>query len=287
MPSPGLSLVGFLDQQEAVNLLRNTCVVQDPSDTALAAEWQSARARLGAPTPNAGRPAIDPIPSDGQVHMAQLMQQAWIQGHLQGSMVGATFQFIELAPLLALQFNVDVARSDHHNGGSGSAAPSTPELFSMCLPLVPMIENVRTNVAPSLQAPTSILVTSKGLNFYPMDRGLMQTPLGAYIGVKVGVTVPLMHVVRYNGRCYLHNGFHRAVGLLSRGVTHAPCVFRDVADLDAVGVKPGQTFQGPLLESNDPPTLAHFVGGRAYGVSLKVFTRTIHVSWADHITTED
>ena len=141
------------------------------------------------------------------------------------------------------------------------------DLFSMCLPLAPMLEHVRTNPAPNPLNPNAMLVTSKGLNFHAAEAGLMQTPHGSFIGVRVGVTVPLMHVVRYNGRCYLHNGFHRAVGLLARGVTHAPCVLRDVPDFGAVGVKPGQTFQGPLLESANPPTLTHFGGGRGYNVS--------------------
>lgn len=287
MPTPGLSLVGFLDQPEAINLLRNTCVVADQSDAALQAEWQAARAKLGAPVSNAGQPDIQPIPAAGQAYMAQLVAQPWVQGQLQGNMVGATFQMIELAPLLAIQFNVDTARSDHHNGGAGTNAPQLDQLFNMCLPQVPVIENVRTNPFPNPQSPNSLLITSKGLNFYPMAQGLIQTPLGNYVGVQVGVTVPLMHVVRLNGKCFLHNGFHRAIGLLHRGVTHAPCVLRDVPDFDAVGVKPGMTFQPQLLTSADPPTLAHFAQGRAYDVQLKVFTRTIHVSWADHVTTED
>ncbi|CAN7191199.1 hypothetical protein LJR084_000538 [Variovorax sp. LjRoot84] len=287
MPTPGLSLVGFLQQQDAINLLRSTCVVADPSDAALTAEWQAARAKLGPPVPNAGRPGISNVPAAGQAHMAQLVQRPWIQAHLQGDMVGATFQLIELAPLLAMQFNVDIARSDHHNGGVSAPAPNVDDLFSMCLPLVPMIENVRTSAVPNAQNPNALLVTSRGLNFYPMAQGLMQNASGNFIGVQVGVTVPLMHVVRYNGRCYLHNGFHRGVGLLTRGVTHAPCVFRDVADFGAVGLMPNKTFDGAVLESGDPPTLAHFGQGRAYDVQLKIFTRTIHVSWADHVTTED
>jgi hypothetical protein len=62
---------------------------------------------------------------------------------------------------------------------------------------------------------------------------------------------------------------------------------RDVADFDAVGIKPDMTFQPPVLESTNPPTVGHFGRGDAYDVRLKVFTRTIHVSWADHVTTDD
>lgn len=281
MPTPGLSLVGFLDQPEAINLLRSSCVVPDPADAALIAQWQAARAILGAPMQNAGRPDIQPIPAAGQAHMAQLVQQPWVQHHLQNALIGSTFQMIELDALLALQFNVDIARSEHHNGDT-AAPPSTDEMFSMCLPLTPVFENVRTN-----KSQNSLLVTSKGMNFHPQNEGWLPTQVGFFIGYQVGVTIPLMHVVRHNGRCFLHNGFHRAIGLRRRGVTHAPCVFRDVADYDSVGLKPHQTFDSAILESADPPTVGHFAQGRAYAVQLKVFTRTLHVSWADHITTDD
>lgn len=282
MPTPGLSLLGFLDQQEAINLLRSSCVVADYSDAALAIEWQAAQAKLGATAANPGNPDVHPIPTAGQVHMSQLMQQPWILGALQGTLVGSTFQMIELAPLIAYQFNVDLARSDHHNGGVAAPAPPLNTVFEMCLPLNPIVENVRSNPLPN-----AVLITSKGLNFQPLSQGVMQTPAGHFVGLQVGLSLPLVHVVRHNGRCYLHNGYHRAVGLLKRGVTHAPCIFRDVPDHASIGIRPHQTFQPGLLESANPPTIGHLADGRAYDVKLKVFTRTLHVSWADHITTED
>lgn len=281
MPTPGTSLVGFLPQQEAINLLRNSCVVNDPSDAALAAEWAAAAAKLGAPTPNAGNPDIQPVPAGGLAHVAQLVHQPWVMSALHGSLAGATFQMVELKPLLAFQFNVDLARSSHHNGNALSL-PVTDELFNMCLPLVPTIENVRSSAQQN-----SVLLHSKGLNFQTVESGILQKVEGTFVGLRVGTSIPLMHVVRHNGRCFLHNGFHRAVGLARRGVTHAPCIFRDVLDYNTVGIKPGSTFEPPLLESANPPTVAHLADSRAYDVQLKVFTRTLHISWADYITTDD
>lgn len=281
MPTSGTSLVGFLPQQEAINLLRNSCVVSDPSDAALSIEWAIAAARLGAPTPNAGNPDIQPIPAGGLVHIAKLVHEPWVMSALQGSLAGAAFQMVELKPLLAFQFNVDLARSSHHNGGA-SSQPTVDELFNMCLPLTPIIENVR----PYAQQ-NSVMIHSKGLNFQAVESGILQKAEGTFVGLRVGVSLPLMHVVRHNGRCFLHNGFHRAVGLARRGVTHAPCIFRDVLDYGAVGIRPGMTFEPPLLESANPPTVAHLADGRANDVQMKVFTRTLHISWADHITTDD
>lgn len=280
MPSPGLSLVGFMEEAEAITHLRNACVVQDASDDALRAEWQTARAKLGPAFPNAGQPDIQPLSTAGVAHVSNLVQQPWVQQALQhpAALLGASFQLVEIDPLLAFQFTVDTARSAHHNGNSGSA-PSEQELLDMCLPAQQATENIQI-----LQAPGSMMLSSRNMNFHTQAQGFLH---GQFLGMQVGLALPFAHVVRHNGRCYLHNGFHRTVGLRKRGATHIPCVFRDVADHQSVGINPGGTFSAQVMESATPPTLGHFTQDRAYEVTLKAFHRTLHISWAEYVTTHD
>lgn len=280
MATPGLSLLGFLDEPSAATLLRNACVVPDATPEALSAIWREAQAKLGTAIPRAGLPTMEDIPPEGAEHMASLLQQQWVQVALGSDIAGGTFKMVELEPLLAYQLNVDIARSDHHNGSAD--APSTTQLFNMCLPLEKVIENITT-----VTHANAMLVTSRGLNFRPFAQGAFPTPVGTLIGMHVGVSLPLMHVVRYNGRAYLHNGFHRAVGLGRRGVKMAPCVVRDVTDPGAVGIVPPLTIGLPVLESDNPPTVGHFINDRAIGVQLKILSRTLHISWFDHITAVD
>lgn len=270
-------MVGFMDEPFAINHLRAACVVVDPSDAALSAEWNVARAKLGAPVTNAGAPSIEALPPEGLAHVANLLAQPWVQIAFQG-MLGASFQMVEVEPLLAQQFTVDCARSDHHNGGNGHV-PTIEEMLSICLPVAQSVEQIEI-----AQAPGSMMLTSRSLNFRMLAQGFLH---GAFLGMQVGLGLPFAHVVRCNGKCYLHNGFHRAVGLRKRGATHIPCVFRDVPDHGSVGIVPGGTFDVPLLESPNPPTLAHFTQGRAYDVQLKVYRRTLHISWADYVTTQE
>ena len=110
-------------------------------------------------------------------------------------------------------------------------------------------------------------------------------PVAGIVGLVVGFGSNFLNAIRVGKRLLLHNGYHRAVGLRLRGATHAPCVFRDVADHQAVGLKPGGTFDPTTMESADPPTVAHFTQGRAYDVQLKAYSRTLHVSWAEYVTT--
>ena len=211
MPNPGLSLIGFLDQQTAVDVLRRSCVCADTSDAALAAEWQRARDKLGAPVENAGRPDMRPIPADGQSYMERLVRQSWVAKSLGDDLLGATFQMVELDPLLAFQFDVDTARSAHHTAGGVSGPASTEDLLNICLPWDLRMENVRVNTSSH-----SLLVTSQGLNFLPLAKGLFRTACGSFVGIQVATSGPFMYVAKYNGRHYLHNGYNRAVGLRRR-----------------------------------------------------------------------
>lgn len=78
MSTPGLSLVGFMtDQQKAFQYLRTQRVRSDPSDAALLKEWNAAKAKRGAPMPNAGKPDVLPIPATPTAYITQLRQQAW------------------------------------------------------------------------------------------------------------------------------------------------------------------------------------------------------------------
>ena len=279
MAKAGKSLVGFMDQQFAIQYLRNSCAFATTlDDVALDGIWQTAKAKLGTPTAKAGMPDIQDIPASHTGYVTNLMSQPYLSNAWGTSLAGSAFKLIEIEPLLAFQFSIDNLRSDHHCTNLANP-PTLDELLEMCLPLVPPMDPI--SVA---QGPQSMLITSRSLNFRPLAQGFIN---GCFVGMQVGMGLPLAHVVRLNGKCYLHNGFHRAYGARAARATHIPCVFRDVTDAASAGIVAGSTFELPLLESNNPPTLAHYTQDRAQDVDLRVMTRTIHVSWADYVTPAD
>src|SRR5712692_3908179 len=76
MPSNGLSLVGFLtDQQQALNHLKAHCMPGTKTDVELIADWQAAQTQLATTTAKAGNPDVQPIPASYQAHVQQLSQQ--------------------------------------------------------------------------------------------------------------------------------------------------------------------------------------------------------------------
>ena len=141
MPTPGLSLLGFMDQQQAVNYLRGACVPPDPSDAALIAEWNAAQAKLGPSLDGAGNPDVQDLSSACQPHIQQLQQQDWWKAYLV-AYPSATFKAVEIDPLLAFQFHIMNDRSDNHCNGL-ALGPGIADLLPVCLPLAPKPENFR------------------------------------------------------------------------------------------------------------------------------------------------
>lgn len=288
MPSAGLSLVGFLDQARAIDHFKTVCVVADGSEAALVAEFTAARQRLGPPVPNAGYPDIRPMPQGLQAHADKLKQQAWVAAILP-EIEQASVQFIEIDPLLSFQLSLNIAHADRPFQAS-SSPPSAQELSQICIPVKqPAPEFVASRVAADSQ---SVIIKSQSLDLQFKQVGLFEMNLGG-LNVHVGGAkfhrgLPLMHVVRFNGRCYMYNGFHRAIGARRRGATHIPCVFRDVQTAEEAGLRPDMVrLQREVLESPNPPTLAHFTQGRAYPVQLRRRSRILHVTWSQYIVADE
>jgi hypothetical protein len=274
MPTPGLSLIGFMEQQQAINYQRTMCVPADPSDAALLAEWNTARGNLGASITNAGQPDIQDIPPADQAYIQQLRQQQWVQQSL-APYPGADFKVVEIDPLLAFQFHILTDHSHNHCSGLG-LGPGIADLLPIFLPQAPPQEALRVSGQGQ-----SIIIAADTLNVRIMAQGMFQAE--NKVGIQFGIGLPFVHVARFNGRCYLMNGFHRALGARERGAGRVPCLFRDVAAHTEVGIRDdGSTFSVALLESANPPTLGHFTRKRAHDVAIRKVSRILQVNWSEH-----
>jgi hypothetical protein len=279
MPSAGLSLLGFMEQQQALNHLKSACIPRDTSDAALIAEWQSARARRGTPLSNAGKPRIEPIPKSYNDYVQQLIDEPWAAPAFAGPLRGASFALVEIDPLIAFQFTIDSDRAAHHCRQLGH--PPTPgELLPICLPRSAAIEDYT-----AFPGPSSMMIKARSLNLRIAAHGLFDE---SFVGIQFSVSLPFASVVGYKDRFYLHNGYNRAYGVRKTGATHMPCMIREVSDLTSAGLRAdGTTFSPTLLQADDVPTLAHFTQGRAYEVTLRAMSRIIQVSWAEYAVPDE
>ena len=282
MPTPGLSLVGFIpDQARAVHHLKTACVPNPTNkpDAALAVDWAAAQAQLGAPIANAGQPQLQIIPITDP-YIQQLLASPIGAGLVPMLTTGATFQMVEIAPLLAWQFAVDTPRAGAHC--APGTTPTPAEVMQITLPQNASLAGDDVHFSPQ---PNSMILKSRSLNFDLLGYG--QPPGIDFIGAQIGWRLPFVQVVRFGGRCYLYNGYHRAYGLSAAGVASMPCLFRDVASAADAGIRPNETIDEAVLASANPPTIAHFTQGRAYPVQLRRTMRIISISWSNHVIVDE
>jgi hypothetical protein len=282
MATRGLSLFGFMTQQVATTYLQTNCIPANPDIQALIVEWQSAKARRGAPMAG-GNPDIRNIPAAARPYIEMLMQQQWV-AELVASLPGAEFKLVEIDPLLTAQFSVDLERSAEQCAALPQN-PSVADLLPVCLPAKFPSEKMNIDRLPAGQPKQlsvgAVLLIASSLNIHIAEAGYSET--GNRFTIQFGMAAPLVQVTRFNGRCYLFDGLHRTFGVRQKGASHVPCLFWDVQSAAEVGIKPyGKTFTQELLESADAPTVGHFTQGRACGVQLKRRNRIVQVTWAEY-----
>jgi hypothetical protein len=283
MATPGVALVGFMTEPFAVSYLAQRCVPADPTPTVLSAGWQEARARRGGATPNAGRPETLAIPPRHAGHLRQVAKMPRFAETF--GQAGWEFRLVEIDPLIATQFEVELPRAESLCADL-RGIPTEEELLRICLP--PRLETIPFDTHPKAHA---LMIRSRSLNLEIRASGMVaqDNDRGLYLaGAAFGPSLPLVQVGRFEGRCYLIDGYHRAFALRQAGATHLPCVFVETAHYSQLGARGGyESFEREVLESGDPPTCAHLARGRAYPVMLRELRQFIHITWSTHIVPVD
>jgi len=275
-----------MEERAAVNYLQRNCLPPNIAGQQARSQWLVARGKIGAANPRAGRPEILDI-TGHEVYLDQVRASPRYADTV-GTMT-ASFKQIEIGPVLAFQFEIEIDRASGVCTGL-SKPPTLAEMMPICLPTTSIDPRPITAFH---DGDDSITVTSENKNIRVLFRGpreqsggLLYDPNQSVLiaGIGVGEGSPLVQIIRFQDRCYFRNGYHRAYTLAREGMTHIPCVFLEATDFSQV-IDPkqqGGTFSRGLLQSANPPTFAHFLD-RAYRVSLRQRQRTIRLHWEEEI----
>jgi hypothetical protein len=71
-------------------------------------------------------------------------------------------------------------------------------------------------------------------------------------GFGLAVNPSFVQVARSRGRYILRDGYHRSIGLLSRGITHAPVLFRDYGEYESLRMSKGMLTEAAYLWERPP-----------------------------------
>ena len=85
------------------------------------------------------------------------------------------------------------------------------------------------------------------------------SPVGAALGFAVVAGPSFMQVGRYRGRHFLRDGYHRAFGLLSRGITIVPAFVRDISRFEELVPDPRTMLPQDSYQGQRPPVLTDYL----------------------------
>jgi hypothetical protein len=85
------------------------------------------------------------------------------------------------------------------------------------------------------------------------------SPVGTALGFAIVAGPSFMQVGRYHGRHYLRDGYHRAFGLLSRGIRIVPAFTRDITAFEELVADPRTMLPQDSYQGQQPPVLADYL----------------------------
>ncbi|MEX2246243.1 MAG: hypothetical protein WEC75_06110 [Dehalococcoidia bacterium] len=271
MPGQDLSLFGFLEEAEAMQYVDTYCILEDGTDRRQM--WLDAQGRLGERIARAGKPEIRDIPKGYKNHLQRVTKTERFQDTVKS--ISWDFKLVEIDPLLAFQIHIEGARSE----ALGMALPAdcgVNHLMPRCLPdRAERIEihPTETDHSISLEAPTRNLLFLRGGYQPQADQDQF------FVGAFIGSATPFVQVIRFGGRCYLTNGFHRLLSARRKGAMFAPCILGTTENFARTGAEQTGSLARTLLEGDNPPTVGHYTQGRATEIRLRRFATKITVTW--------
>ncbi len=275
MALDALALVGFMDEQTAMGYLQHLCAPPIPDYGTLKADWLKAKAKRGEPIPRFGKPKYRDIPPGHDAYLEGVKKNLHYNRCV--GRMKASYKMVEIAPLLAFQFHVEIERSARICAKLPKPA-STQEMLELCLP-----HGIkRVTVEPPRKLPNGIIVEAKEANFFQLDSTAGDAPGNLYVaGAILGEAAPLVQVVQCEGRCYLKNGYHRAYGLMMAKEEEMPCLFLEAADPTDIEIPQNGAFKYGLLRGSNPPTCGHFTEERAWRVRIRELIRGWEITWRE------
>jgi hypothetical protein len=249
-------LLGWLSEQEAIRLLlgRNPA----PQDDLTAIREQAMRARaavLSRPHAETG----DPIIQGDRALLDQIAARPELRASFPD--VPWTIEWVDLTRVMSIQKAIKTDGLDLRVSGVKDDPAAIAEL---CLP------------TEQPEPPLGGFMDQDGLGFTTSSLNPNLRVTGAQVSDALVGTSPdvppqkmkaitffvslgssYVHVARYQGRYFLRDGYHRAVGLLRAGITDAPAVIIDAPAFQYIVPTPG-LFDHEVAFSDHAPMLTDF-----------------------------
>jgi len=122
-------------------------------------------------------------------------------------------------------------------------------------------------------------MTSRNPNLRIIGNFSTPVPQGGHaFGFIVRILPSFIQVVKYRDRLVLRDGYHRSLGLLSRGIYLVPVFYKEFGPYDELGLPQGMLPQAAYLGDNPPVLPDYLAEDVSAEVALPATQRMIIVS---------
>jgi hypothetical protein len=242
-----------MGEHEAVAMMKGGPVQPGDDVELYRNRYLEARQALGTSKNSPIDPAVSDIDPTHQNHLYQVSSTPIFQQSFQG--LNWSFKTVEVDKIVCFQQWVDL----DYVGELERSLPTTPDAASVlkfCLPIgFPVQAGI--NIDPQSSAVT---ISSNLPHLAVGGLGVNQAGPGTAPSVvfTLGVNANYVQVVKYQGRHFLKNGYHRAYALRERGVTAVPCVYAEISDYALTGANRPGFFSREIIMSERPPMMPDF-----------------------------
>jgi hypothetical protein len=264
---PARALIGWMVEEQAVRLLAGQR--RDiPASEEMLSRVRSARKAAAARTGDADQTdVIRDVPTALEQHVGKLRESQAAKAYFDE---GWRVALADLRKVCALQPSIF---TDHAEERTASVDPNDLEsLVAVSLPLPTQVA-IPAQFDEHRQA---WIISSPNPNLRIVGNWAGQVQGGLMgFGFAVALLQSFVQVAHVQDRYVLRDGYHRALGLLKRGVSFVPVLVRDYAQYEDLGVAPGLLPQSVYLGNRPPRLVDYFDDKVSAEVSLPAFQKMI------------
>lgn len=250
------ALIGWLTPEEGALWLagRDQKAASDP---ALLIRVQQFRATAAARLPVTGQPAVvSPLTTETDAHIAAFAANPWGARMLADA---GTPMLVDLTKIRGMQpvVNIEEARTRV----AGINPKDLGAIAALTIPVPPVQPDLQAMFDPSKQAhilasPNPNLRVLAQLSGIPIEIAPGMRVAG--FGFAVALLPSVLNVIGVNGRYFLMDGYHRAIGLLESGITHVPALVREFGSAQEARI-PANMLSADIFLGDRPPFLPDYL----------------------------
>jgi hypothetical protein len=246
----GRALIGWMAADTVEILLNGLQAAATSSIEALVAT-RAARDAVAARQPGLDQAdLIESAPPELIRHVAQLRHEPLVAPFFAGGWVASV---VDLRRICAVQPHV--LTDDVDDRVAGADPGDIASLAAITLPMP------ATAPLPAQHDPVhkTWIISSRNHNLRivaPFQGEVQPGTIG--LGFGLNVAPSMIQVARLGDRYLLRDGYHRAVGLLRRGISHVPAFVRTFESFEQLALNPGMLPQDAYL-GDRPPTIMDFL----------------------------